>query len=335
MKVTIFAIILLFFDGQSMGQKVFKCQIDRENHEKCYFNSVEFRVGDDATFGFSSDSNVTAASIETIGFKSSTVETIPTQLFETFENLKYLYINYANFKTIQKSQFENATQLKNLYLNGLEVKTLERNSFPSNLLLIDFCCGALEKVDPGAFEGLAVLDFLVLGRNKIRSIHPETFESLKKLRILYLDYNQLEILHPDTFKALANLRYIKLDSNRLETLPRDLFINNRKLDFIELQENRLSLVPNNLFSHLTNLNKLLLWGNECMNENFEANANSRTLEIQKSMEKCSKFFYKFVKMSDKLDQVLKENQEIKEMISTNNECQSQPAILLDKQELDY
>ncbi len=314
MKTAVFAIILLYFAGQSSSQKVWKCQVDSDYPEKCIFNSVEIKTGDNVVL---SAENSMEKSIETIDFKASTVETIPPQLFQSFTNLKNLWIVGHKLETIENDTFENATNLRNMYLNYHDLKSLEENTFEgaNNLSMIHVCCGAMAKIDPKAFDGLSELEILILGRNKIDLIDPATFQGLVKLNKLYLDHNQLEKLNSNTFKTLENLHWIKLNGNRLETLPKDLFLNNLKIDTIELQENRLSLVPSDIFSHLTNLNKLSLSNNECVDVDFESNAYNQTQEIEKSLESCTITFHKYVKLTYKLDKVLEENQGIKESIS--------------------
>lgn len=310
----IFAVIFLVLAGHSMGQKVLKCQEDIQDPNKCVFNSVEIKSGEDIVL---SAENSTENSIETVDFKSSKLQSIPPQLFETFVNLKNLWIVGHKLETIEPNTFENATSLKNLYLNYHEMKNLERDSFEgaNNLSMMHICCGALMEINSSAFNGLTELEILILGRNKIQSIEPGTFDVLVKLSKLYLDYNQIEKLHPDTFKQVVNLHWIKLNGNRLEVLPKNLFINNGKLDTIELQDNRLGLVPSDIFSHLTNLNQLFLSSNECVDLNLEVNAINKTQEIEKSLENCTPTFYKYVKLTSKLDQLLEENKVIRESLS--------------------
>jgi Leucine-rich repeat (LRR) protein len=54
-------------------------------------------------------------------------------------------------------------------------------------------------IEPGAFNGLIMLEGMSIENNKIREIEPRTSENLTNLEYLYLGNNEIENLEPDEF----------------------------------------------------------------------------------------------------------------------------------------
>jgi hypothetical protein len=79
------------------------------------------------------------------------------------------------------------------------------------------------------------------------------------------------------------LGYLESSDNLLATLDKNLFSSNKQLTYIGLQINKLNAIFNTTFSGLTKLQSLGLFGNVCINANFEG-ANATT--IMNALAKC-------------------------------------------------
>jgi Leucine-rich repeat (LRR) protein len=77
-----------------------------------------------------------------------------------------------------------------LYLDYINLSSLRKDSFLSSrmtqleTLRVDNC--GLVRIEPGAFNGLIMLQELSIYNNKIREIEKHTFENLTNLELLYL-----------------------------------------------------------------------------------------------------------------------------------------------------
>jgi hypothetical protein len=91
----------------------------------------------------------------------------PRGLEKFFPNIKVIYINNCQLKTITKQNLEPFSQLTKLYLQFNEIEELEDDLFAANEKLL----------------------YINLHSNKIKFIGDPTFEPLKHLNTLYLHNN--------------------------------------------------------------------------------------------------------------------------------------------------
>ena len=121
----------------------------------------------------------------------------------------------------------------------------------------------LARVEPGAFRGLSKLDTLNLFGNSLTALQPGVFDGLPNLRYLVVGGNEgLTVLAPGVFDGLSDLRYLFLHANGLATLPPGVFDGLAELDVLELRGNKLRTLEPGAFHGLAALRELILGENQ-------------------------------------------------------------------------
>ncbi len=87
------------------------------------------------------------------------------------------------------------------------------------------------------FGGLASLQVLRLGHNKLKNLHGYEFLGLESLRELHLNHNQLVSMSPDVFRPLRHLAVLRLDGNLLISFPVWQLSSNPALQTLALSDN--------------------------------------------------------------------------------------------------
>lgn len=202
--------------------------------------------------------------VKQVAFDYSSVYSVPKAIFQMFRNLEKLDVIGQEVQEIQPRTFIRATKLRDLNLSNNYIKKLLGKSF----------------------EGAIDLENLFLDYNTIQEIHWATFIGLSSLKQLNLGNNEIKSLHHNIFRQNRNLKILNLENNQLEVLPDNLLIENIKLEEIFLNGNKLSFISNVMFSHLMNLDKLVMYSNNCTNQNYyQANLEFEMLESD--LRSCS------------------------------------------------
>lgn len=146
-------------------------------------------TSDDGRMTISGDQSVTS-----VFFKDSIVNTISSDICDTFRHIIQLEIKTAQVKNIVKGAFKNCKEMKLLYMpnNNLH-DTLDENLFRTNVKLnfINFQSNALSYWHPKSFDKLR-LKQLWLAHNQMNDF-PITLimRSKNTLNTLYIDNNKL------------------------------------------------------------------------------------------------------------------------------------------------
>ncbi len=127
---------------------------------------------------------------------------------------------------------------------------------------IKFKKNQITSIEPGTFQGLKNLGFLLLDNNQITSIQPGTLQGLSSLIYLDLGYNQLTSIEPDTFQGLKNLKGLDLNNNQIATIQPNTFQGPRALQFLDLNGNKLTSIQPDTFQGLSRLTELYLAKNQ-------------------------------------------------------------------------
>uniref|UniRef100_A0A182SHL4 Leucine rich immune protein (TM) n=1 Tax=Anopheles maculatus TaxID=74869 RepID=A0A182SHL4_9DIPT len=169
-------------------------------------------------------------SIQFIVFENSSMEELPKQLFDTFNNMHSANLTRTGIRYVNRYSLERAS--------GLQVLDLSHN--------------ALNELTGNCFSGANALNKLILSYNNISAIDSMAFNALVNLVTLLLTGNKLQSLDGKAFASLTSLRTIYLDSNELQVIEHDMFSNNPNLENILLHGNRISVVEDGAIATQTN-----------------------------------------------------------------------------------
>jgi len=95
----------------------------------------------------------------------------------------------------------------------------------------------IKAIKPGAFEGMSILEKLVLGKNRISIIEPYTFAGLRKLWYLDLDGNKIQVVNSNAFRGLHSLEILRLRNNQINRIENGAFAGLDSLRTVDLRGN--------------------------------------------------------------------------------------------------
>ena len=143
---------------------------------------------------------------------------------------------------------------------------------------------SLHYLEPGAFEGLPVLNGIWLEQNLLTEIYVDSFRDLINLELLVLEHNLLHKLHMGAFNGLNKLKWLDLSNNIIHHLEPGVFNDLSNLIWLDIDNNSLYETQTNLFSNLTNLTTLYMAGNKILKiqvGTFASLTNLRTLDLDR------------------------------------------------------
>lgn len=186
------------------------------------------------------------------------VTDMPTQVFESFPNLKSLSVQCKDVGDLSQSDFALARNLRNLSLQSNKIRRLETHTFSmvSKLQGIDLAMNQIEEIEDFAFDGLNDLKVLDLYVNKLMHIGKLVFAGLPSLEQLDLASNELQDIDEGALD-IPKLKKLDLAYNKLTILSDRLFIGAPALIELNLCGNQIERVNNALYS-LSRLEKLKL-----------------------------------------------------------------------------
>ena len=96
---------------------------------------------------------------------------------------------------------------------------------------------SIKAIEPGAFNDMARLEKLVLGKNRISIIEPYTFAGLRKLWYLDLDGNKIQVVNSNAFRGLHSLEILRLRNNQINRIENGAFAGLDSLRTVDLRGN--------------------------------------------------------------------------------------------------
>jgi Leucine-rich repeat (LRR) protein len=155
---------------------------------------------------------VDASTIQWLYFSSSSIYSLPWEIFNEFYNLKTFRAEHSNVQEIKASTFSARWELQqiDLWNNSvafLHVATFQGKISTSLYFLLIFLF--LEII----LTGLKNLKEIDLNNNQLEHLHHDTFKNNLKLTHIRLSGNKLSSLHPKMFAHLTDLRDLWLSFN--------------------------------------------------------------------------------------------------------------------------
>lgn len=250
----IFSVILNFVFGDY-------CNLEKNVCEYRNVNLSETEVLADSEI-------YTNSNIDSVSFKDCDLFSVPSEIFLYFKNLKFLKLSKQKIKQLRMDSFKKASNLEKLELEGNKISGLDYNSF----------------------LGANKLEKLFLFNNSLgNDIDEDAFYGLNNLKLLSLSGNKIQSLKGGVFEPLVSLEVIGLRDNQIKFLWKGLFKRNLKLKEIHLFSNQIEVLSSNMFSHLSDLNKLFMQNNLCVNETW-LQADNKTDDIKNQLSNCEESY---------------------------------------------
>lgn len=187
-----------------------------------------------------------------ITIATSKLTTIPTDVFDLFENLISLTVQ-ADIRNITRSHLENAIKLQTLKL-GLTNHLSQLESFLlanlTSLEYIDLAYNDITEIGEKVFNNLPKLQFLYLEGNFISTLKNETFVGADNLQVLDLSRNEVFLIESNAFSGLSKLRTLTLNRNRIKIIQGSLFRGLRSLRRLDVSINEIVILENSIFEGL-------------------------------------------------------------------------------------
>lgn len=267
----------------------------------CTLDFAKYTPG--KTIKFSEATNDFGYETMRVKFNESSIQAIPTIIFDEFRRLEILELNWVGLRNIYPNSFTGAESLKVLQAFGNKLTTL--NGF--------------------AFDGAKNLEILDLSQNLISNINVETFAGLELLKELSLSSNRISILDEQTFQPLKNLTWIWLDRNEIKIIAVNLLVSSQSLQGMYLNDNSISALSPILLDRLPELRFLFLSGNNCTSSNFINTQIASNSNVKKELATC---FNEFRTIVPDEEEKYKLKNILRDADKANSQCETDKATLL-------
>lgn len=175
-----------------------------------------------------------------------------------------VFVNH-NVPVICESLWRNITEVAYLSIANASIKELEVGAFLplSNLKTLKLNKNEIEKIIPGVFENLTVVD-INLAENQISVLEKNSFVKMFSLKDIDLSENLISELQANWFVECPELKKLRLYNNQIKEIASTTFENlNPKLSiWILLGGNDITTISPHAFDKLEDVTELTLHGNQ-------------------------------------------------------------------------
>jgi hypothetical protein len=259
MKIVILSGILFLLFVNILAQKTITCKKGEfEGHPACLFSGVT--IGPNEAVTIKTDpANLDVNSITAVNFPSSSIHSVPSEVFTKFPNLKLFRAYGVKLQEVKPNAFEKGRKLEVIRLNYNELTFLHLDTFKGELFnfLLFFRNAKFRKF---ISKGLTELKIIWLEHNKLSAMHPRMFAHLTKLNELYLSGNACinKKFYPVTSLAAIENELATCGANYLVSLtdlPRKLESMTEKLEEREKKVDRKFELLTELFYNVDERNE--------------------------------------------------------------------------------
>lgn len=196
----------IFLASRISSQKIITCKFE---NLKCTFTKISVGKNEEVIVNVE-PSNINVEEVTHVEFESSSIYTIPPELFQKFVNLQWLKAWNQDVREIGPANFVNARNLQHLDLYNNQLTHIHEHTF----------------------KDLTNLKVIFLPQNDLHVLHKNTFIDNLNLEIIHLYNNSLAALHSQMFSHLKKLNNLGLvnttctnkwfDNSNLVTVENDL-----------------------------------------------------------------------------------------------------------------
>ena len=202
--------------------------------------------------------------------------TLEPGAFRGLANMETLILNEIALTELKAGTFDGLSNLRTLALRNLLLTKVEPDAFRGlpnlfNLWIVNDSSGhpdlslqtPLAALEPGMFNGLANLNYLILaGLQELETLPLGLFDGLDRLSSLSLSANMLKALEPGVFDRLDKLEQLSVSENELQSLELGVFDGLGELKQLYLNKNQLRSLESGVFDSLSKLQGLSLFDNQ-------------------------------------------------------------------------
>lgn len=163
--------------------------------------------------------------------------------------LSLLSLQGNKISEIEDFEFISLGNLAKLMLGENRLTRIKAAAFagPDNIKILALQKNKLRNIEADSFKGMFMSNkthfTLNLGDNFIEQIEPGTFQNLNNLNYLLLDGNMISELREDEFARTTALVQLDLGSNKLTKVPEMLLDDMEELRFVSLDNNNIKELP--------------------------------------------------------------------------------------------
>jgi hypothetical protein len=129
MKIVVLSGILFLLFIDILAQKTITCKKGTFNgHPACFFSGLT--IGPNEAVTIKTDpANLDVNSITAVNFDSSSIHSVPTEVFTKFPNLKVFSAQQVKLQEVKPNAFEKGRKLEDIRLNNNELTFLHLDTF--------------------------------------------------------------------------------------------------------------------------------------------------------------------------------------------------------------
>jgi hypothetical protein len=129
MKIVILSGILFLLFVNISAQKTITCKLGEfEGHPACIFSGVT--IGPNEAVSIETDpEDLDVNSITAVNFESSSIHSVPSEVFTKFPNLKVFWSFNVKLQEVKPNAFEKGRKLEQVILDGNELTFLHLDTF--------------------------------------------------------------------------------------------------------------------------------------------------------------------------------------------------------------
>ena len=268
--------------------------------------------------------NITMDDSCLVGLNNSTFQYLASTSLQRFRS------RGSKITKLPSGVFHSLPNLRYLDLQSNYIEKIEKNAFlPNNKMInLDLAKNRLPKVPNATEVNLQNLKYLVLRKNAITWLWKNSLDGYERLEELYLDSNHLTKLYHPFFRHGSNLKILHLSGNQIKVIPRYAFKGMQHLTELYLDENYLWKIELNAFANIPNLNILML------NFNDGLGAETDFEKLLKPLQKLTKLHLVRIGLTKVPENIFKHMTNLTILTMSNNFLTTlNPALLQNQQNL--
>lgn len=178
----------------------------------CFLNNVKLGNESSIEIGGAHLGGRTDEDVKFVEILSSTVDIIPPEIFQKFQNLETFGIINSR---LSKIQLPDCSKIKSLQFTSCQIENIDQEVFKGckNLETLQLNYNRLERFHSNILNGLSSLKFLDLFENKLTSLSADFFRHIPNIEKVDFGANRIDAIHPHTFDNLRKLNSVWLDKN--------------------------------------------------------------------------------------------------------------------------
>lgn len=191
-----------------------------------------------------------------IVFAQSTLEEIPSMIFDTFPNLELFNLYLAQTRHVDMGNC--GTRLREIRINGNDIVRIQNGAFSgcTDIEYLQLIESNVFEIDEHVFDDIPNLIDLTILNNQLTDIQENLFLYSTRIENLRIDQNLVTTIHPRAFQSMISLRNINLQVNSLETILSGTFSNLLHLETLNLRANFIRSIEVGAFENLPYLHSI-------------------------------------------------------------------------------